>query len=1088
MHSTNVRCAVVEPLERRTLLSVQLVADIDTDTLGSNPRDFVTLGDRALFFASQPDGKYTLWGTDGTTAGTAAVRTDLVAVPGDGFRPTAAGGRVYFQTAAASTAQYQLWLTDGTPAGTQPVKVITAPYQYVMRQFVPFAGRVFFQAADAASGTELWSTDGTSDGTSLFMDLVPGPASSYVSALTVSGQYLYFRTDQSGASTLWRTDGTVQNTIQLGQFDSNFRSATIDFGGKLIFTSAPPGEFADQLWESDGSVQGTRMITDVSPFNTSVPTELVAMNGAIYFVAPADQGDHRTLWRSDLTAAGTSPVLPNPPAGFNPSGLQVVDNQVFFQASDPVAGREAWRTDGTPAGTYRLRDINPGTTGSVSSSTSPFAFPAAVKGGVYFFANDGVAGTEAWFSDGSTDPSGTFLLKDIYPGYFQGVFTSAPAVLPNGKLVFGALDPSVGPEPYVSDATTTGTKLLLDIETRNTGSAPTEVIDAGGTPLVAALPPFALQDHNQNDFQRALFRVDPTSQNATFVSPGEPQNYADSYDGRGVYPYVTFKGRTYYFTSFQGDIALDRLFRTDGTAAGTEPFGSYYADAGEVAVTQKWLYFDAVLNGSNSLYRTDGTLEGTQRVGDSGQNPRLSVANGNTLYFAVGGDLWKISDEDQSAFHIGYTGGRIAQIVPLGQKLLVVRGSNLGSTDDAGTDITKTFINIIMSGPLIPLNGKVLFPANGAHYLYVSDGTEQGTRPLVVNGKSVPAFNLRVVGDYLYFVSNDGVHGSEWWRTDGTDAGTALWQDMEPGPGGSDPTLDITINTNLARSIVSWRGSIYFTAQTSAFGAELWRADAEGGSPPVLVADLYPGSTGSDPTALTVISDNLYFIAQRPDIGREVFRVVDDVAPRLIDAAFDPSGLGQIRLHVSESVRFPSGAPSPNLINRATLAPAAATLAASFDAASGLLTLTPTASLADGDYRLTVPAAWITDASGNPLTADFTFDFFVLAGDVNRDRSVDFSDLVILAQNYNGVGGRTFAQGDINGDGNVDFSDLTILAQRYGTVRPPPPVAAIAPAPAPVAAASSIVRDRTAAKPIFSVTPVAKPAVKPKAMVRPQHR
>jgi hypothetical protein len=39
--------------------------------------------------------------------------------------------------------------------------------------------------------------------------------------------------------------------------------------------------------------------------------------------------------------------------------------------------------------------------------------------------------------------------------------------------------------------------------------------------------------------------------------------------------------------------------------------------------------------------------------------------------------------------------------------------------------------------------------------------------------------------------------------------------------------------------------------------------------------------------------------------------------------------------------------------------------------------------------------------AGNPLSADYTFDFFVLAGDANRDRVVDINDLVILAQRYN---------------------------------------------------------------------------------------
>jgi hypothetical protein len=40
-------------------------------------------------------------------------------------------------------------------------------------------------------------------------------------------------------------------------------------------------------------------------------------------------------------------------------------------------------------------------------------------------------------------------------------------------------------------------------------------------------------------------------------------------------------------------------------------------------------------------------------------------------------------------------------------------------------------------------------------------------------------------------------------------------------------------------------------------------------------------------------------------------------------------------------------------------------------------------------------------------------DFFVLAGDANRDRKVDFTDLAILAQSYN-TAGRDFTRGNFS--------------------------------------------------------------------------
>lgn len=54
-----------------------------------------------------------------------------------------------------------------------------------------------------------------------------------------------------------------------------------------------------------------------------------------------------------------------------------------------------------------------------------------------------------------------------------------------------------------------------------------------------------------------------------------------------------------------------------------------------------------------------------------------------------------------------------------------------------------------------------------------------------------------------------------------------------------------------------------------------------------------------------------------------------------------------------------------------------------------------------------------------------------LPADFNSDGTINFADLLILAQNY-GSTHATFAQGDASGDGTVNFADLLILAQNYG--------------------------------------------------------
>jgi hypothetical protein len=54
-----------------------------------------------------------------------------------------------------------------------------------------------------------------------------------------------------------------------------------------------------------------------------------------------------------------------------------------------------------------------------------------------------------------------------------------------------------------------------------------------------------------------------------------------------------------------------------------------------------------------------------------------------------------------------------------------------------------------------------------------------------------------------------------------------------------------------------------------------------------------------------------------------------------------------------------------------------------------------------------------------------------LAGDADLNRTVDFTDLVALAQHYDLPTGQTWGTGDFDGSGGVDFSDLVLLAQSY---------------------------------------------------------
>ncbi|HQY87531.1 MAG TPA: Ig-like domain-containing protein [Tepidisphaeraceae bacterium] len=93
-------------------------------------------------------------------------------------------------------------------------------------------------------------------------------------------------------------------------------------------------------------------------------------------------------------------------------------------------------------------------------------------------------------------------------------------------------------------------------------------------------------------------------------------------------------------------------------------------------------------------------------------------------------------------------------------------------------------------------------------------------------------------------------------------------------------------------------------------------------------------------------------------------------------------------------------------------------------------------TLADGNYEYVLKNDAVADL--NSLTNGFYAQpFYVLAGDANRDRVVNFNDLLIVSQNY-GLANRTFSQGnfDYSANGLVDFGDLLIIAQQYEITLP----------------------------------------------------
>jgi len=89
---------------------------------------------------------------------------------------------------------------------------------------------------------------------------------------------------------------------------------------------------------------------------------------------------------------------------------------------------------------------------------------------------------------------------------------------------------------------------------------------------------------------------------------------------------------------------------------------------------------------------------------------------------------------------------------------------------------------------------------------------------------------------------------------------------------------------------------------------------------------------------------------------------------------------------------------------------------------------------ASGDCLITFPGyenGVLPDGEYVITAGGLTGSFFVLSGDVNRDRKVDSLDFNIISGNF-GVVAATHSNGDLNYDGTVDSKDLNIFTAQNG--------------------------------------------------------
>ena len=808
---------------------------------------YLTPFDGKIFYSAHVTGYgRELMSSDGTVGGTGLFFDVLPGTLGsDPEHLTVMNGMLYF-----IADERELWKTDGTVLGTEMVyRMVGSSGSNILNNLKAAGNQLFFDAFDTATGRELWTSDGTLAGTAIVKDIVTGTGTSLPGDFFVHNNKLYFtaETTEQGRE-LWISDGTELGTYMLQDiFPGTISSEPgefVSYGGEVYF-SANDGFQGREIWKTDGTISGTQLAVNVAvhaladsasnPYasKNSTPRDLTVFNGYIYFSADDGLGDYgRELWRTDGTQSGTELVLDiNPqfftPNAFLPSYIEPVSSdpkhliasqgKLYFQAEDASYGTELWCSDGTPAGTYMVRNIAHTTPSPFFKFGSNLFFPASTLSAgdelwklpngsqqahqlldinlgpedstpdkfslfgseMFFSASDadsiftGAPNQSLWKSDGTT--IGTIKLKtlDKFNDFFWN--NGMEPVGSGSDLLFLAQE-GYDRELWITDRTPTGTLQLVDINAGDfTESRPMNPVGLGTKVVFSA--------------------EDITAGHEPWVTDGTALGtvrLADIRPGSGDSNPVgltEINGNVYFF-AYDPASGTD-LWKTDGTPAGTSLFYDINPGSGASYVSTipedgpvfnhfqgEW-YFAAYQDATgDELWKTDGTLVGTGLVADidtsgpfQGSHPRRFTPVGTSLYFVADNAVGNL-------------------------ELWVTDGTGPGTSlvkDIRPRHPTGGYSQ--SSNPLLltPINGRLFFTAFNdpiGREPWISDGTELGTvmlGDLFTGEKSSDISQTTVIGNQLFFVADDQIHGRELWVTDGTIAGTYLYEDLIPGPESSNP-------------------------------------------------------------------------------------------------------------------------------------------------------------------------------------------------------------------------------------------------------------------------------------------------------------
>lgn len=382
-------------------------------------------------------------------------------------------------------------------------------------------GHLVFSASLEGEDASIWSLDTESKSVERLLGPVDGVMFQVDDQFRAGAKLLFLVQRATEGPSLYSSGGTAASTRELLRtLSSEDRILLLGAGHEMFYFNARFRTMESRLWQTDGTISGTRELEtewnesyfDTIAFTTNGaafigshdghkvrylpngetmayvvgdfpgPVVMLASMGDYAIVAAMDQGVGIELWRVGRLATEVTlvkDVYPGEESGCESPELTSFGDKVLFRGMTPEHGEEPWITDGTPEGTFMLRDIEPGPRGS-----DPYRFIDLV-GKAAFCAVTSKSGREVYITDGTADS--TRMVADIAPG----PESAEPYSFCRFKegMLFGAYDPAHGEELWYTDGTSANTILVAQIFPGPVSSGPHGMVVAGAYVFFAATGP-----------------------------------------------------------------------------------------------------------------------------------------------------------------------------------------------------------------------------------------------------------------------------------------------------------------------------------------------------------------------------------------------------------------------------------------------------------------------------------------------------------------------------------------------------------------------------------------------------------------------